>query len=168
MIPHSPGVNYIPNRPMKKDSATTPIRIVYDCSSRKSPSLHSFNDCLESTPSILNDLTSILVRFHIHSYASTTDIEKVFLHIALDEKDRDATRFLWSSDISNRHSLLYTYRFKLVSFGASCSPFILSATIFKHLESYKHVPAAWIPERDITSTTCFPVSRTSQTYSSIL
>ena len=129
MIPHPPDVHYIPSRPVKKDLATTPIWIVYDCSSRKSPCLPSFNDWLESTPPILNDLTSVLVRFRIHSYASTTDIEKAVLHIVLDEKDRDATRFLWSGDISNQHIQLYTYRFKPVLFEATCSPFILRATI---------------------------------------
>ena len=134
---------------MKKDSTTTPIRIVYDCSSRKSPNLPSLKDCLESTPPALNDLTSILMRFRIHSYAATTDIEKAFLHIGLDEKDRDVTRFLWPSDINNPDSPLSTYRFKSVLFGATCSPFILSATLLKHLDNNKHVPAAEIIKRDI-------------------
>ena len=89
--PPTGQVHYIPHHPVKKDSATKPIRIVYDCSSWKSPSLPSLNDFLESTPPILNDLTSILVRFRIQSYTSTTDIEKAFLHIGLDEKDRAAT-----------------------------------------------------------------------------
>lgn len=128
---------------------TTPIHIVYDCSCWKSSNSPCLNDCLELTPPILNDLASILLRFRIHSYAATTDIEKAFLHIALDERDRDCTRFLWSSDISNPDSPLSTYRFKLVLFGATCSPFILSATILKHLENYKHVRAADIIKRNI-------------------
>ena len=134
----------------KLPSRTEPhIRFLYDCSSRKSPNLPSLNDCLESTPPILSDLTNILVRFRTHRYAATTDIEKAFLHIGLDENDRDATRFLWSSDVQNPDSPLITYRFKSVLFGATCSPFILSATILKHLENIKHVPAAEIIERDI-------------------
>lgn len=126
--PPTGQVHYIPHRPVKKDSATTSIRIVYDSSSRKSPSLPSLNDCLESTQPILIDLTSILVRFSIHSYASTTDTEKAFLHTGLDEKDKDSTRFLCSSDIRYQHSPLSTYRFKSVLFGATWSPFILSVT----------------------------------------
>ena len=149
VIPQQQDVHYIPHCPVKKDSTTTPIRIVYVCSSRKSPNLPSLNDYLESTPPALNDLTSILMRFRIHSYAATTDIEKAFLHIGLDEKDRDVTRFLRPSDINNPDSPLSTYRFKSVLFGATCSPFILSATLLKHLDNNKHVPAAEIIKRDI-------------------
>ena len=146
MIPHPPDKSTT-FQPVKKESAI--VGIVYDCSCRKSPKLPSLNDCLESTPPILNDLTSILVRFRIHSYAVTTDIEKAFLHIGLDAEDRDATRFLWPSNISNPESPLSTYRFKSVLFGATCSPFILSATILKHLENDKRVRAADVIERDV-------------------
>ncbi|XP_052761664.1 uncharacterized protein LOC128204293 [Mya arenaria] len=52
-----------------------------------------------------------------------------------DEKDRNVTRFLWLSDPSDPDSPLTTYRFKAVLFGATCSPFILCATIIKHLEN---------------------------------
>jgi len=38
--------HYIPHRPVKKDSDTTPIRIVYDCSCKQSPQYPSLNDCL--------------------------------------------------------------------------------------------------------------------------
>ena len=147
--PTTGQVHYIPHRPVKKDSTTTPIRIVFDCSSRKSPNLPSLNDCLESTPPALNDLTSILMRFSIHSYAATTDIKKAFLHIGLDEKDRDVTRFLWPSDINNPDSPLSTYLFKSVLFGATCSLFILNSTLLKHLDNNKHAPAAEIIKRDI-------------------
>ena len=88
------------------------------------------------------------MRFRIHSYAVTTDIEKAFLHIGLDEKARDATRFLWPSDISNPESPLSTYRFKSVLFGTTYSPCIVSATILKHLENNKGVRAPDVIERD--------------------
>ncbi|XP_060554822.1 uncharacterized protein LOC132715774 [Ruditapes philippinarum] len=126
-------VHLIPHHYVKKDSNTTPIRIVYDCSckSRDQPSL---NDCLMSTPPELNDLIGILIRFRMNKYAIATDIEKAFLNITLDENDRDVTRFLWLSDPSNPNSELTTYRFRAVLFGATSSPFILCATILKHLE----------------------------------
>ncbi|XP_053406534.1 uncharacterized protein LOC123530253 [Mercenaria mercenaria] len=147
--PPTGQVHYIPHHPVKKESSTTPIRIVYDCSCRQSPNLPSLNDCLESTPPILNDLSNILVRFRLHKYAVTADIEKAFLHVGLDERDRDATRFLWSGDILNPSSPLCIYRFKAVLFGATCSPFMLSATILKHLELNKHVQAAEVIQRDL-------------------
>ncbi|XP_053407993.1 uncharacterized protein LOC123531067 [Mercenaria mercenaria] len=55
----SSQVHYIPHHAVKKESSTTPIRIVFDCSCRESRDSPSLNDCLESTPPELNDLTGI-------------------------------------------------------------------------------------------------------------
>ena len=134
---------------MRKDSATTPIHIVYDCSCRQNRDSPSLNDCLESTPLQLNDLTSILTRFCLHRFAVCTDIEKAFLHVQLDERDRDVTRFLWLSDMNDPDSKLTTYRFKSVLFGATCSPFILHATLTKHLEDNSHVWVSDLLKKDI-------------------
>ena len=49
-IPQDRKVHYIPHHPVKKDSATTPIRIVYDCSCRETPDIPSLNDCLLNIP----------------------------------------------------------------------------------------------------------------------
>ena len=124
--------HYIPHHAVHKDSATTPIRIVYDCSfkQKEHPSL---NDCLQSGPPLLNDLTGVLLRFRLHQYGITADIEKAFLHVNLDEGDRDATRFYWLSDANDPESEITVYRFKSVMFGATSSPFILNATLNKHL-----------------------------------
>ena len=130
-------IHYIPHHGVQKDSVTTPIRIVYDCSCHEGADKPSLNDCLQSTPPELNDLAGILIRFQFDKYAITTDIEKAFLHVSLDEKDRDVTRFLWPNDPSDPNSSLTTFRLKAVLFGATCSPSILCATIIKHLESNK-------------------------------
>ena len=127
-------IHYIPHHPVKKDSATTPVRIVYDCSCRENSHQPSLNDCLMNNPPELNELTDILVRFRLNPVALASDIEKAFLHVGLHEQDRNVTRFLWTSDPNNPASELTTYRFKSVLFGATCSPFILSATLLKHLE----------------------------------
>ena len=142
-------VHYIPHHGVRKDSATTPIRIVYDCSCRQNRDSPSLNDCLESTPPQLNDLTSILTRFRLHRFAVCTDIAKAFLHVQLDERDRDVTRFLWLSDMNDPDSKLTTYRFKSVLFGATCSPFILHATLTKHLEDNSHVWVSDLLKKDI-------------------
>ena len=46
-----------------------------------------------STPPVTNDITKILMRFRLNKFAVSTDIEKAFLHIQLDESDGDFTRF---------------------------------------------------------------------------
>jgi hypothetical protein len=69
--------HYIPHHAVHKESATTPIRIVYDCSFKHSTN-PSLNDCLQPGLPLLNDLNGILLRFRLHRYGLTTDIEKAF------------------------------------------------------------------------------------------
>ena len=130
----STSVHYIPHHPVRKESLTTPLRIVYDCSCKQSPDLPSLNECLNPGPPFLNDLCAILLRFRQHNIAFSSDIEKAFLHVHLDEADRDFTRFLWISNPTDPNSPFVTFRFKVVLFGATCSPFMLNAAITYHLQ----------------------------------
>ncbi|VDI17558.1 Hypothetical predicted protein [Mytilus galloprovincialis] len=109
--------HYIPHHSVKKDSVTTPIRIVYDCSCRLSQDTPSLNDCLRKEPPILNDISTLLMRFRDTRCAVVTDIEKAFLQITLDEKDRDMTRLFWLKDSTDLTSELITYRFKAILFA---------------------------------------------------
>ena len=93
---------------MKKDSLTTPTRIVYNCSCKANNDSASLNDCLADYPPMMNDLTAILTRFRLEKYAATADIEKAFQEIELDEKDRDVTRFFWLKDPTDLNSPLIT------------------------------------------------------------
>ena len=123
---------YIPHHAVLKDSTTTHLRILYDCSFKQGEQ-PSLNDCLQPGPPLLNDLTGILLRFRLHKYAITADIEKEFLHVNPDQAYRDATRFYWLSNTDDPESEFIVYRFKSVMFGATSSPFILNATLNKHL-----------------------------------
>lgn len=134
-------VHYLPHHPVKKDLVTTPIRIVYDCSCRGSGKLASLNDCLTVGPPFLNNLCAILLRFHVHAFGLSTDIEKAFLHIKLHPSDRNFIRFLWPSDLESLDTEFQTYRFTVVLFGASSLPFMLGAVLDLHL-SKSHLQVA--------------------------
>ena len=128
--------HYIPHHPVKKDSATTPIRIVYDCSCRQLSDHPSLNDCLMPGPPFLVDLCAITLCFRTHCYGLSTDIEKAFLQVTLKEADRNFTRFLWLSEPLNPNSEFVVYRFRRVLFGAVSSPFMLFATLHYHLQQH--------------------------------
>jgi len=130
-------VHYLSHHPVKKDSPTTPIRIVYDCSCRENPHTASLNDCLMVGPPFLNDLSAILLRFRLHNYALSTDVEKAFLHVKLNETDRDFTRFLWPLQPDHPDSKLQVFRLTSVPFGTASSPFMLHATIDLLLHKYQ-------------------------------
>ncbi|XP_064620787.1 uncharacterized protein LOC135483687 [Lineus longissimus] len=125
--------HYLPHHPVKKDSETTPIRVVYDCSC-KTANGNSLNDCLDAGPPLLNDLAAILLRFRTQKFGLSADLEKAFLHIGLDESDQQWTKFLWLSDPDDPESPFTVFQFKAILFGAVCSPFILNATVKHHLE----------------------------------
>ena len=129
--------HYIPHHAVRKESATTPLRIVYDCSCREARHLASLNDCLETGPAFLNDLQTILIRFRSHTFGLTADIEKAFLHVQLHQQDRDFTRFLWLCSPDDPDGPLQTYQFKAVLFGAASSPFMLYAALHCHLTHHK-------------------------------
>lgn len=60
-LPNDRKVHFIPHFPVKKDSVTTPIRIVYDCSYHETLNAASLNDCLKNIPPQLNSIASILL-----------------------------------------------------------------------------------------------------------
>jgi len=114
---------------------------VYDYSCQQSKKHPSLNDCLHTGEPQLNDLCSIILRFRLHPIGLCTDIEKAFLHIWLHKDNRDWTRFLWLRNPLDPESELQAYRFKVVLFGAVCSPFMVNATLHCYLSKYRS-PAA--------------------------
>ena len=131
-------VHYLPHHGVvRKDRATTKIRVVYDASARNRdhPSL---NDCLYTGPTFGQSIFDILLRFRRHPVALAADIEKAFLMVSMAPEDRDTLRFLWSPDIQEDPPQIVPLRFTRVAFGVNCSPFLLNATIDHHIKSYWH------------------------------
>ena len=97
----------------------------------------SLNDILYKGPCLNPELYNLLLQFRVYPIAITGDIEKAYLQISVDEKDRDLLRFSWFKNLFNEHQVeLCTYRFTRVIFGANCSQFLLNATIENHVSKY--------------------------------
>ena len=68
------------------------------------------------------------------------------------EEDRDFTRChgcVWLNDPTKQGSPGKTFRFRSVSFGTTSSPFILNATIQKHLKQFGNNETVRMLETDI-------------------
>ena len=136
-VPHAkPTENshYLPHHAVSKDSVTTPLRIVFNCSAKETSKSASLNDCLMTGPSLTEKIGDVLMKFRTGKFAYTADISKAFLRVGLQHEDRDFTRFLWPENPRNPHSRVKTYRFRSVLFGATSSPFLLQATLDYHLK----------------------------------
>ena len=94
-------------------------------------------DCLHVGPKFNQKILEILLRFRVHNVALVGDIEKAFLMITVNQKDRDVLRFLWLKDLRKRPPDICVYRFTRVVFGVACSPFLLNATLRHHIDQYK-------------------------------
>ncbi|MEM7375552.1 MAG: DUF1759 domain-containing protein [Bacteroidota bacterium] len=129
-------VHYLPHHfVVKPSSSTTKVRIVYDAAAKQSRNSPSLNQCLMRGPVILPDLCVLLMKIRAKPICVISDIEKAFLQVGLQEKERDVTRFLWFQDDTNPtlKDNLQILRFRRVAFGIICSPFLLAATIDHHL-----------------------------------
>ena len=129
-------VTYLPHHPViRQDKMTTKVRVVYDASAKDCMGT-SLNSCLYTGPCLLKTVAEIMTRFRLFPFALTSDIEKAFLMISIWPPDRDVLRFLWMDDVNSSSPQIITYRFTRVVFGVSCSPFLLNATLRRHIESY--------------------------------
>ncbi|XP_077548072.1 uncharacterized protein LOC144160779 [Haemaphysalis longicornis] len=134
--PSSFPVYYMPHHAViRSESTTTKVRVVFDASSH-GPEYTSLNEHLEKGTRLLVDLTTLLIKFRLHSIALTADIEMAFLQICIREQDRDALRFLWFKQVpsdENPKPEVEEWRMTRVPFGTTASPFLLNATLQHHL-----------------------------------
>lgn len=104
----------------RESSTTTKLRVVFDASA-VTTSGKSFNDIQGIGPVVQDDLISILLRFRQHKYVISSDIEKFFRQIVVDESQRHLQQILWRSDPSLP---LKTYTLNTVTYGTASAPFI--------------------------------------------
>lgn len=81
----------------------------------------------------------ILIRFREKRVALVGDIEKAFVNIVVNERDRDCLRFLWVKGVDSERLDPVVYRFCRVVFGVNCLPFLLNATLQYHLDSFTEI-----------------------------
>ncbi|XP_069160619.1 uncharacterized protein [Procambarus clarkii] len=86
---HKSG-HYLPHHAVLKESVTTPIRIVFNCSAKLKADNVSLNDCLQTGPSLTQRPQNVLLRFRSGVFAYTADISKAFFKSRLT---RDGSGF---------------------------------------------------------------------------
>jgi len=128
---------YLPHHSVKKEKRkAVKWRIVFDASYHE-PGSPSLNDFLAMGPNLLPLILSVLLRFRLYKCAILGDVSQAILQITLDVTDRDLARFLWYRVVPNSQGSydttdeVITYRFTRLTFGVTCSPFLLSAIIRK-------------------------------------
>ena len=90
---------------------------------------------MEVGPALQPAIFDILLRNRMKPYCITGDIKKAFLQIKISPEDRGALRLLWYDNLKERN--IVQYCFTRVIFGSGPSPYILGATLEKHIGQYE-------------------------------
>ncbi|GFX77401.1 uncharacterized protein TNCV_2955991 [Trichonephila clavipes] len=97
--------HYLPHHPVYKENSITKIRPVFDGSAKEKNSL--INECLEKRPNMVELIPTIINKFRLCKFGIIADIEKAFLQIGLQEKDRSFLRFLWWENGDKEKTKIY-------------------------------------------------------------
>ena len=68
------------------------MRLVFDYASRYRS--YCLNDTVCQGPNLISKLSHICLRFRLHSYAVTADIENMYSQVVIPVEGRDVLRFL--------------------------------------------------------------------------
>ena len=99
----------------KPDSTTTKLRVFFDASAKTSSNV-SLNDILSTGPTIQDELFTNLLRFRLHRYVFTADIEKMYRQILVHEDDRRFQLILWRNHPTEE---LQAYQLNTVTYGTT-------------------------------------------------
>ena len=64
--------------------------------------------------------------FHTLTNTFVTDIEKAFLQITINEKNKDFLRLLWFDNVYSEQPKIVRNRFARIIFGVTSSPYLLN------------------------------------------
>ena len=130
-------VHYLPHHAIVcDDKQTTKVGVVYDESARSVENPLCINNCLLIGSNFIHKLFDILIKFRWNTIVITVDIEKAFLMIGINHRDRNLLRFLWLREPGNINSEVCHFQFNRLVFGLRPFPAVLGSVISYHLSKY--------------------------------
>lgn len=131
---------------LKEASSTTKVRVVFDGSAASSSGM-SLNDCLLPGPIIQDDIFALLIRFRLHNYVLTGDIEKMYLQVHIRDEDQKYLRILWRMEDGS----VGVYQFNRLIFGLKTAGYLAIRCLHQLAEdeSTKFPKASRVLKRDL-------------------
>nr|XP_049702276.1 uncharacterized protein LOC126055742 [Helicoverpa armigera] len=119
---------YLPHHGVERvDSLTTQYRVVFN-GSHKTNTGYSLNDLMHTGPNLQIDLQTLLLKWRQYKYAFTSDIEKMFRFIAVDERDQKYQKIFWRESLEHP---IQTFCLTTVTYGTRAAPFLAIMTLRK-------------------------------------
>ncbi|GBL81035.1 hypothetical protein AVEN_83114-1 [Araneus ventricosus] len=120
---------YIPHHHVIKESSlATCLSVVFNASAKSSTGV-SLNDTLMIDPENQDDLFAILLRFRSHNIAVTSDLQKMYRQINIENEDRNFQKILLRD---NPSSPIKTYRLCTITYGTASASY-LATRVLKQL-----------------------------------
>ena len=95
---------------------------------------------LKKLPYLNPELYRLLLQLRLYPIIIKEVIETAYLQINMEEEHRDYLRLIWFTNLFNDEKVkVCKYRFTRVIFGATCSQYLLNATVNKHLQKYANI-----------------------------
>jgi len=139
---------YMPHHAvLRSSSVTTKLRVVFDASAKSNNGI-SLNDMLMNGGVVQDDLVSIVLRFRLHEYVMTADIEKMYRQILIDPMQRDYQRILWRDSPEKE---LSHYQLNTVTYGTASAPYQATRCLreLSILNAINYPQAAEVIKRDL-------------------
>lgn len=115
---------------LKPTSSSTKLRVVFDASCKTSNGI-SLNDTLHPGPKLQNDLFITLLRFRLHPFVATADIQKMYRQVYIDPPDSNFQLILWRNKCSEPLKIL---RLRTVTYGTAPGAYLSIRTLYKLAE----------------------------------
>lgn len=122
---------YLPHHSVFKGNK---IRVVFDASSKNNNGV-SLNDMLMTGPVVQQDLTTILMRFRMFSYAFSADIIQMYRQIRVDSSQIRYQRILWRDDPA---ATMQTFELTTITYGTSPASFLATRCLNYLADLYKN------------------------------
>ncbi|XP_062556616.1 uncharacterized protein LOC134221441 [Armigeres subalbatus] len=115
------GAYYLPHHCVfKHDSSTTKLRVVFDASAKTSSNL-SLNDVLLEAPTVQSPLFDILLRWRLHQYVFSTDVQRMYEQVKINGAHTKYQRCLWRDE---RSQPLLDLELQRVTYGVGPAGFL--------------------------------------------
>uniref|UniRef100_A0A1I8PW33 Reverse transcriptase domain-containing protein n=1 Tax=Stomoxys calcitrans TaxID=35570 RepID=A0A1I8PW33_STOCA len=139
------GKYYLPHQAViREDSLTTKVRVVFDASAVTTNG-RSLNDVMYVGPRLQRDVFDILVNFRLKKYVISSDVDKMYRQILVDEGSQQYQLVLWRKDMKNE---IKEYQLTTVTFGTASAPFLAVRTLMEIAKECSNMQVQKIIEED--------------------
>ncbi|XP_053691693.1 uncharacterized protein LOC128740189 [Sabethes cyaneus] len=145
------GAYYLPHHCVfKPGSSTTKLRVVFDASAKTTTNL-SLNDVLMQAPTAQSPLFDILLRFRLHKYVFSTDAQRMYEQVKVNDAHTKYQRCVWRD---KRSQPLMDLELLRVTYGVGPSAFLAT----RSLVQLAHDERDSFPEASEAVLKCFYVN----------